>query len=226
MSKKILYLSLIIITLCFIMGGASNVYAADNELTEIGVVGEIDASNSLENGVSPASTITAQYFLLHYNDFRVYNPTEFSQFQYRNNCGITFVANVLSYFRRLGFNLYNGDITQAMYDDIASLIDYSPSQGTRVYKLFNGIETYAKRAGYKAETNDYLLDLWSDVTRDIKLGYPVLAATSDHAYMVVGCRIIDGVKQLYVVTNQEGANYKWINFDGAGLQMRSYNITY
>lgn len=44
--------------------------------------------------------------------------------------------------------------------------------------------------------------------------------------MVVGYRIIDGVKQLYVVTNQEGANYGWINFDGANLQMRSYNITY
>ena len=226
MSKKILSLSLIVITLCSVII-TSNVYAAtENEKQETFLVNEIDRSVNLKNSALPTSNITSQYFLLYYDNFRVYNPTEFSQFQYGNNWGITFVANVLSYFKRLGFNLYSGEITQAMYDDIASLTNYSPSEGTRVYKLFDAIETYAKRAGYKAETTDYLLDLWSDVTRDIKLGYPVLAANKEHGYMVVGYRIIDGVKQLYVVTNQEGANYEWINFDGANFQMRSYNITY
>lgn len=126
--------------------------------------------------------------------------------------------------------MYDGDITQNMYDEIASLTEYCPDKGAPEGKIYKAIKTYAERAGYRFETDDYLFDLWSDVTRDIKYGYPVLAAYNEndfsHAYMVVGFRVIDGVKQLYVVTNWEYPEYEWLNFDGAGFQMRSYKITY
>lgn len=193
--------------------------------TNVWAYTDYNVNNNYEN-----YSITSQGFLLYYDDFKIYHTNDFYQFQYGNNCVPTFAANVLSYYKRFGFDLYDGDITQNMYDEIASLTEYSPDKGAPAGKIYKAIKTYAERAGYRFETDDYLFDLWSDVTRDIKYGYPVLAAYNEndfsHAYMVVGFRVIDGVKQLYVVTNWEYPEYEWLNFDGAGFQMRSYKITY
>ena len=70
MSKKILSLSLIVITLCSVII-TSNVYAAtENEKQETFLVNEIDRSVNLKNSALPTSNITSQYFLLYYDKNR------------------------------------------------------------------------------------------------------------------------------------------------------------
>ena len=179
------------------------------------------------------ANILSQSYLLYYNDFRIYNPTEFSQYYESGgrNCSITFVANFLSYYKRLGFtNLFPGDtITQSFYNEIADSLDFTSAGNVPVYKVFDSIKYFAQKAGYKAYQDDYLLDLWSDVTRDIKLGYPVAAIDTDnegHIYMAVGyIEYTDGTRKLYTITNLQSPNTALVDFDQFE-QLRSYHITY
>ncbi len=223
MKKKNLSLLLIVLTLCSIIGFTPNAYATmetnDNNI--------ICNNETVINDylVSSSPVISSQNFLLKYIGFKVYYTSDFSQFQYGNNCGPTLVANILSYYKNFGYSrLYSGDITQSMYNNIASIIGYTPEKGTHFGNVYKGVKAYAENAGYKFKHDVYLFDTWSDVTRDIKLGYPVIANDGEHGYFVVGYRIIDGVKQLFTCTGWDTPDYAWLNFDVAGFQMESVYI--
>lgn len=181
-------------------------------------------SSANENNLM-SSNSNYEWLVLNHDSFRVYHTNEFSQFSTGNNCGPTVAANILSYHKSLGYNLYSGEITQSIYDEIADLM-YFTSQGAPFGFVYRAVEEFAERAGYQFEHDVYLLDLWSDVTRDIRYGYSVIAGKDKHVYLVLGYREIDGVKALYTCTNWENPEFQWINFDGAGFQMESMYIHY
>ncbi len=210
----------IIIILLLLIIGTTNVYAFSNAIENENYEGNIT-----EEYVLPTASITAQNFIPKYNSFRVYNSSEFEQIIYDNNCGMTLAANILSYYKNFGFpNLYSGEITQEMYNVIAREIGYTPSGGSKIINVQNGVKYFAEKAGYGFESNVYWLNLWTDVTRDIKLGYPIAAKIGDHGFMILGYRIIDGVKQIYTCTGFKGEDYRWINFDGSGAVMHSIHL--
>lgn len=170
-------------------------------------------------------TVTDQIFLLNYNSFTRYHTSDFSQYQYGNNCGPTLLANVLSYYKSLGYgNLYFGTITQSMYDDICARLGYSISNGSDLNKIPSALKSYVENAGYGFSYDKYLINLWSDVTRDLKFGYPVIMSYNNHGYLVLGYRVMDGIKQLYTCTGWSAPEYTWINFNSSNMNMTSVHI--
>lgn len=224
MNKKIL--SLIIIFILFLtlsFNFTSNVNAATSSINSC----EDNYDYILSQHSTLASgEITDSGYLYAHDDFKVYHTSDFYQYQYNNNCGPTLAANVLSYFRGTGYNkLYSGEITQSMYDHICSLVGYKYNGHTMLGSVYKAVKWYAENAGYKFKHDVYLLDTWSDVTRDIKLGYPVIANGDGHGYFVVGYRVIDGVRQLRVCTGWEIPEFTWIPFDRTKkLEMESMHI--
>lgn len=66
-----------------------------------------------------------------YDEFELYYTSDFSQSIHENNCGPTEIANILEYYSNVkGLNLYEGRITQKMYDDICKDVKYDTKIGT------------------------------------------------------------------------------------------------
>ncbi len=67
-----------------------------------------------------------------YDEFESYYTSDFSQSINENNCGPTEIANILEYYSTVKeLNLYEGRITQKMYDDICKDVKYDSKIGTR-----------------------------------------------------------------------------------------------
>ncbi len=76
-----------------------------------------------------------------YNDFHLYATSDFSQFQYGNNCAPTAIANIIEYYCKVrGVNMYSGYITQSMYDQICADCNYSIDTGTVMINAVNRIK--------------------------------------------------------------------------------------
>ena len=84
---------------------------------------------------SYAATIN---YVTGYNSFRLYYTSDYTQFQNGNNCGPTAVANVLAYYDTIrGVNLYSGEITQSVYNQICTDVKYTAQNGTSMLNLIN-----------------------------------------------------------------------------------------
>lgn len=89
----------------------------------------------------------------------------------------------------------------------------------------DGIKTFCTRARKTCNIDTYMLNLWTDVTRDIGRNKPILLAYDEHFYMVLGYAIVNNEKYLYVLTGLDGdtpiyANLKW----SLCFRMRSIEI--
>lgn len=232
MKNKILsmLISIVLLGMFFSFAFTSNVNAKSENIVEPNTNDEIYINEALKSCISkevkPLSTNSDYEWLMqNYNNFKVYHTDQFSQFYIGNNCGPTAVANILSYYESMGFDLYPGDtITQSVYDEIANEIGFT-SQGTMFGMVYRGVKLFAERAGYGFEHDVYLLDLWSDVTRDIRYGYPIIAnTTGDHVEIILGYREIGGVRQIYTCTGWSTLEFQWLNFDDTNIQMESVHI--
>lgn len=84
------------------------------------------------------------------------------------------------------------------------------------------------RAGKTADVNEYWLNLWSDVTRDIDSNKPIIMAYNspslNHAYIVLGYKTEDGIKYLYVFSNWASSPFQWLEYNQSYMDMQSVNI--
>ena len=175
---------------------------------------------------SSRSAGTSGYVWGH-NRFTPYYQTEFTQV---NGCGPTAVANILSFYQEArGVSLYNGEcIDQNIYNQICADVNWS-SSGTNMVNVSNGIQTFFNRAGKTCLIDSYLLNLWSDVTRDVNAGLPILVnnVTQRHFLVIFGYDNIDGQNYLYVCTGLNGNGQQLFGYLPWGrdtLRMRSVNI--
>lgn len=213
--KRKIITALLIGILCF---NTIPIYADDTFST----VEKTESNSSVST-----TSVTEQVFLLNYRSFKVYHTSDFSQYSYGTNCVPTLICNVLSYYKSLGYNnLYSGDITQDMYNQICTDVNYNPVTGANSNNIITVLRSYAQKAGYGFTSNKYLLNLWSDVTRDLKLGYPLILGYGDHAYLVLGYRVLNGTKQIYTCTNwnaYDGGEYLWLDFT-SGMNFTAIHI--
>ncbi len=180
---------------------------------------------ALHNNEIMPLDVTDQKFIINYDSFRVYHTYEFTQYDggNGNNCGPTLISNALSYYKSLGYNLYSGDITQSMYDEICTRVGYVQGNGTNLYNVPAVIKYYAESAGYKFSSDKYLFNWWDDVKRDISNGKPILLSYMNHGYLVVGYRVVDGRNQVYACTATE-ISYEWLPFDSNLMNMWAIRI--
>ncbi|MDO4283097.1 MAG: C39 family peptidase [Clostridia bacterium] len=202
MSMKRAFSIVLILALCLTFN-SSTVFAAeaDCDLNTINIT-SVDSENFV--------------YLSGFENALYYNATMFTQSQGGNNCGPTAAANVLSYYKGAkGLNLYSGNITQSLYDQICSDCGYSSSgAGSSYTSVANGIKSFANRAGYSCNVDKYLLNLFSDIKRDINRGYPIIMINNDHMYVILGYS--EGGSNgncIYVCTGWESNMFQWIKYD-------------
>lgn len=154
-----------------------------------------------------------------------FTPYVQSMFTQVNSCGPIAAANILSYYKEYrGVNLYNGDITQSLFNQICTDCKWS-TNGTNMINVSNGLKTFCKRAGKTCNINTYMLNLWSDVTRDIGANKPLLLAFDGHFYVVLGYAIINNVKYLFVLSGLDEGTLIYGNLEWqSGFRMRSVDI--
>lgn len=172
--------------------------------------------------------VTASNFVSGYGTSRKYYTADFWQIQFDNNCTPTLAANVLSYFQgSRGVQLNAGNITQSLYDQICVDIGYDISRGSNLDGVAKGLKTWASRYGKTAVIDEYWLNNWSDVTRDIDANKPVMLGYSGHAYLIFGYKVENNIQYLYVFTGWNNVPYQWLPFEGGAfgkMQMQSVNI--
>ena len=183
---------------------------------------------SQEEMVSPA-TVTSSGFVSNFTNWTWYYTSDFTQVQYGNNCGPTMVANILSYFDTgRNVDLFSGTITQSLYNQICADCSYTGASGINLDTAATAIETFATRAGKTADIDEYWLNLWSDVTRDIDANKPIIMAYNspslNHAYIVLGYKVEDGIKYLYVFSNWASSPFQWLEYNQSYMDMQSVNI--
>lgn len=187
--------------LCFVLS-SSTVFAAENGETTVYLpnVGNVD----------------------------FYYGMSFTQGNNGNNCGPTTAANILSYYKMAnGLNLYSS-MTQELYDQICVDCSYSSTgSGTTYTSVKNGIIKFANRAGYSCNVNKYLLNLFSDVKRDINQGYPIILLHGNHMEVIIGYSEggSDG-NMVYVATGLTTGMFEWKKFDAVigSVTLASVNI--
>ena len=157
-----------------------------------------------ESNSDLARSVNSTVFVSGYNSYVPYAQSEFTQ---TNGCGPTAAANILSFYQGArGVSLFNGDyITQSIYNQICSDVGWTTS-GTNMVNLSNGLQTFCSRAGKTCSIDTYLLNLWSDVTRDVNAGLPILVndVTQSHFMVIFGYDTIGNNKYIYVCTGLTG----------------------
>lgn len=118
------------------------------------------------------------------------------------NCAITAVANAFEYFNSNGVKMYDGGFTQEMYTNLGNYIGYVLGEGTYWSGVPRGIEGFARNYNRNVIVDEYLLKLWSDVTRDIGRNRPILLSVPNkvekksHMTLVMGYYVKCGQKYL------------------------------
>lgn len=184
---------------------------------------------TVENSHISTASVTSSGFVSNFWNWTPYYTTDFTQAQYGNNCGPTLVANVLSYFNTArGLNLYSGTINQSVYDQICSDCSYTGASGINLDTVARAIKTFSSRSGKTAVINEYWLNLWSDVTRDIDANKPIIMAYNspnlNHAFLILGYKVENGTKYLYVFTNWSSSPFQWMEYNQSYMDMQSVNI--
>jgi|GEM_PF-1714922 len=182
--------------------------------SEVGIKELLIRLNQERDLSLPKSVVTSQKFVKAYNTFTKYYGTQFSQSQYKNNCTATLTANVLSYYKTVrGVNLYPETITQSVYDMICSNINYSTSGASNILNIIEGLKKISMKKNKDCIFRKYRYNWWSDITWDIDDNKIIMLGYKDHAYLIVGYRIINGTQQVYTFTGWSYLPYKWIDYD-------------
>lgn len=236
LSKVIAIILMIAISLsCFGVNVCAESFYQGEEIISDGILSEntfsIDGNNNFNVDTIPVTNelstkaVSSSGFVTNFVNWEWYYTSDFTQYQYGNNCGPTMIANILSYFDTgRNVDLYSGTITQSLYNQICTDCSYTGAQGISLDTAANAIKTFVQRAGKTANINEYWLNLWSDVTRDIDADKPIIMSYNNHAYIVLGYKIEDGVKYLYVFTNWDNSPFQWIQYNQSGMDMQSVNI--
>jgi len=160
------------------------------------------------------SLVTLQKFVTGYKTFTKYYGSQFSQGKYKNNCTATLTANVLSYYKTARrINLYTKTITQELYDVICSDIDYSASGASNLLNVIKGLKKYVNRVDKVYIINKYWNNCWDDIIREIDGDSIIMLGHNEHAYLILGYRIINGVQQVYTFTGWNYLPYKWVDYN-------------
>lgn len=209
--KRIISISMIFV-ICFSLN-CINILAAENSVKFV------------DPHLVESETVV---YLPNFDKALYYYSTMFTQSQNWNNCGPTAAANVLSYYKcAKGLNLYSGNITQSIYNQICSDCNYVNSGGTSIANISNGIKKFAKRAGYSCDFDGYLLAHFSDIKRDINRGYPILMSANQHMYVIVGYSEGGANGNLvYVINGWENNMTGWISYNPSpySVTLGSINI--
>lgn len=202
---------------------AENLVNTPEELEELRNKGIDESPFSLN-----LNSASSSGFVSGFSNFRVYYTSNFYQYNYNTNCTPTLAANVLSYFQTArGVQLNAGNITQELYDQICTDVNYNPATGSNLDSVADGLRTWASRYGKTAEIDEYWLNSWSDVTRDIDANKPIMLEFERHAYLILGYKVENGTQYIYACTGWDTSPFQWLEFSGGVLgdmKMQSVNI--
>lgn len=154
-------------------------------------------------------------FIPNYTSMKVYLTTDYLQSINGNTCGATAATNILSYYKNArGIDLYSGDMSQNIFNQICVDCKYLPNGGGPGYnKVSKGIKKFANRSGFTCVVNTYWLRLFSDVKRDINKGYPILMTYNNHAYVIVGYSEGGPYGNLiYTISAWPDETFTWIDY--------------
>lgn len=138
--------------------------------------------------------VTEFKWIAGFDNFKYLSSNQFQEFYQgigSRNCFPTAIANAFSYFNANGVKMYDGEFTQEMYTKLYNLLSFDPNNGVAWENHTSAIKEFAKLYNKNATIDNYWLNLWSDVTRDIGRNRPILLSTPEegiwcHRSLVLG----------------------------------------
>ena len=149
-----------------------------------------------------ATNITDQGYINNWNNFHKYYTDDFNEVVYENNCGPTQVANLLSYYKSVGY-IYafpGNTITQSYYTNtICNAVNYRTDTIIDLDDAADGFEEiFESGASYYSVSISKNLSLsWNNFKALINSNKPLMLAAYNHLYLVVGYQVRDG-RNFYV----------------------------
>lgn len=216
----------------FITGGVSsdNANLTYDERYVLGNVVTFEEINA--KSVASPTAISELVWLSGYDNFSWLASNDFSQFTQGSgdaNCVPTAIANVFSYFNANGVPMFSGDFTQGMYDNLCNLLKFDPNNGTYWKNQKPAIVSFASQYGRTAKVDNYWLNLWSDITRDIKANKPIIlsvhSGNTGHVTMIVGYYVQDGVKKVICLSGYNSEYLIEYVYNSSTFTMQSVAIS-
>ena len=178
-----------------------------------------------------ATNISEQGYINNWNNFQKYYTDDFDEFANENNCGPTQVANLLSYYKSIGYiYAFPGDrITQSYYTNtICTAVEYSATQKGKLNDAANGFkEIFESGASYYSVTISKKTTLsWDSFKTSINSNKPIMLAAYSHLYLVLGYQVRDGVKYYvcYGAFSNPNEEYALIEFSTYATNRRVITI--
>lgn len=177
------------------------------------------------------SDVTEYGYINNWNNFTYYYTDDFNEYSNGNNCGPTQVANLLSYYKSIGYAYaYPGSsITQSYYTNtICPALGYSASSSINLNDAANGFKTlFESGASYYSVTISNKLSLsWSSFKSLINSNVPLLLAHQGHLYFIIGYQTRGGVNYYVAITafSQSSQRYALIEYESYNLNRKSITI--
>lgn len=142
-------------------------------------------------------------------------------------CAVVALCNMMKYLKSRGFTKISSDF-KTLYNELwkysgtVTLNDENGRHGSTDFAdTWAGAATYLETLGYTAGYDTYLLQLYSDFKRDIKLGAPCLLSyttgnvfSSGHCVFVAGYTETTSYQYLCVVDGWENRYTRYFNYNG------------
>ena len=181
--------------------------------------------------ITNSSNVTEAGYINNWDGFLYYYTSTFTEFRYNNNCGPTQVANLLSYYKSIGY-IYafsENTITQSYYTNtICPAVGYTTSgNGISLNAAANGFETLfeAGASYYEVTIKNELSLSWANFKSRINNNKPILLAHDGHLYFVVGYQKRNGTNYYVAITAfTNPAKYALIEYSTVDSNRKSITI--
>lgn len=177
------------------------------------------------------SNVTEYGYINNWNNFTYYYTNDFNEYSNDNNCVPTQIANLLSYYKSVGYiYAYPGSrITQSYYTNtICPALGYSASGSINLNDAANGFKTlFESGASYYSTTVSNQIYLsWNGFKSLINSNKPLLIAYQNHLYFVIGYQTRGGVNYYVAITAFSGSyeRYALIEYTTTHFNRKSITI--
>lgn len=228
-------LAITCLTACFVSSSIP-VYAVEN-LSNIetarssSIIPDAEGYTLSYTQLTNYNGVTEYGYINNWNNFRQYYTTDFNEYAYGNNCGPTQVANLLSYYKSVGYiHVFPNDIiTQSFYTNtICDATNYRTNIAMNLNDAANGFkEVFEDGADYYSVTISNELSLsWNNFKALINSNKPLIISTQSHMYFVLGYQIRNGVKYYvcYTAWNNISERYALIEYSTFYTNRKSITI--
>ena len=232
--KKLICLALSIV--CLLSCGMTTIASAAQPLESDNAIQPLASDGAPIYGASYSDLtdyfdVTSYGYINNWNNFTYYYTDDFNEYNNGNNCGPTQVANLLSYYKSVGYiYAYPGNsITQSYYtNSICPALGYSASGSISLNDAADGFETlFESGASYYSTTvsNKPFLS-WNDFKSLINSNKPLLVGYQGHLYLVIGYQTRGGVNYYVAITafSQTYQRYALIGYTTTNLNRKAVTI--